>query len=154
NGGAITVDQRLTKDISFYGEGFYSNRRAEDYKPAHFSPSSTKDLQGGVPSFNPYYPTGGAPTNLRVGYNLDLELPSFTNAYELANRYMGGLHIALPYGWNADVYYAMTYDSSFNHVTNVVNKNAVSAALGWTIPVTAAQGTTPAIATWTKASNI
>ena len=27
-GGAVTVDQRLTKDISFYGEGFYGMRRA------------------------------------------------------------------------------------------------------------------------------
>ena len=28
NGGHITVDQRLTSNISFYGSGFYSNRRA------------------------------------------------------------------------------------------------------------------------------
>jgi outer membrane receptor protein involved in Fe transport len=154
NAATITLDQRLTKDISFYGEAFYNNRRAEYYNPAHLSPSSSNDLLVAVPSFNPYYPTGGAPTNLRVGYNLDLELPSFTDAYELADRYMGGLHIALPYGWNADLYYAQTYDSSFNHVTNVVNRNAVSAALGWTIPVSAAQGTTPAIASWTKPSNV
>src|SRR5262249_19064502 len=104
NGGAITVDQRLTKDISFYGAAFYSNRRAEFLNPAFLAPSSNNDLLIAVPSFNPYYPTGGAPSNLRVAYNLALERPSFTDAYELADRYMGGLHIALPYGWNADLY--------------------------------------------------
>src|SRR5262249_12539456 len=35
-----------------------------------------------------------------------------------------------------------------------VNVNAVSAALGWTLPVTAASGSTPAIATWTKPANV
>jgi outer membrane receptor protein involved in Fe transport len=154
NAATMTLDQRLTKDISFYGEGWYSNRRAEYYNPAHLSPSSTNDLLVGVPTFNPYYPTGGAPTGLRVAYSMNLENPSFTDAYELADRYMGGFHIALPYGWNADLYYSQTYDSSFNHVTNAVNKNAVSAALGWTIPASLAQGTTPAIATWTKPANV
>jgi iron complex outermembrane receptor protein len=154
NGGAITVDQRLTKDISFYGEAFYSNRRAEFLNPSNLSPSSTNDLFVGVPTFNPYYPTGGAPTNLRVAYNIGIENPSITAAYELADRYMGGLHIALPFGWEGNIYYAETYDSSFNHVSGTVNTNAVSAALGWTIPVSPASGTTPAIATWTKPANV
>jgi iron complex outermembrane receptor protein len=154
NGGAITVDQRLTKDIKFVGEAFYSNRRAEYLNPSHLSPSSNNDLLVGIPTFNPYYPTGGAPTNLRVGYNMAFENPSFTSAYELAHRYMMGLEIQLPYGWVANLYYAQTYDSSFNHVGGAVNKNAISAALGWTIPTTAASGTTPAIATWTKPSNV
>ena len=30
NSAVITVDQRLTKNISFYGEGFYANRRVEN----------------------------------------------------------------------------------------------------------------------------
>src|SRR5262249_41437241 len=38
--------------------------------------------------------------------------------------------------------------------TGTINKNAVSAALGWTIPVTPATGTAPAIATWTKPANV
>src|SRR5258706_2833925 len=59
NGGALTVDQRLTKDISFYGEAFYSNRRAEYLNPSNISPSSTNDLLVGIPTFNPYYPTRG-----------------------------------------------------------------------------------------------
>jgi iron complex outermembrane receptor protein len=35
-----------------------------------------------------------------------------------------------------------------------VNKAAVSAALGWTLPATAPAGTTPRIATWTKPANV
>jgi len=150
NGAAITIDQRLTKDITFYGEAFYSNRRAQFVNPANLSPSIQDALVVGVPTFNPYYPTGGAPTNLRVSYNMHVEHPSLTGAYEVADHYRGGLHIGLPYGWNGDVYYSEMYDSSFSHVSGTTNKNAVSAALGWTIGTSAAIGSTPAIATWTK----
>ena len=155
NGAVMTIDQRLTKDISFYGEGFYSNRRAEFFNPSSGMPAATNLLQNvGVPTYNPYYPTGGAPTNLRINYNLARESPGFTYAYELADRYQLGLNIALPYNWSGQVWYAETYDSSFNHVSGVVNKNAVSAALGWTIGTTAASGTTPAIATYTKPASV
>jgi len=155
NAAVVTIDQRLTKDISFYGEGLYSNRRAEFWNPSNLGPVATDVLQGvGVPTFNPYYPTGGAPTNLRVSYNMGLENPGFTFAYELADRYQLGLNIRLPYGWSSQIWYAETFDSSFNHVTGVVNKNAVSAALGWTIGTAAASGTAPAIATWTKPANV
>jgi hypothetical protein len=65
-----------------------------------------------------------------------------------------GFNIALPYGWSSQVWYAETYDSSFNHVSGTVNKNAVSAALGWTIGTTGASGTTPAIATYTKPASV
>ena len=155
NAAVMTIDQRLTKNISFYGEGFYSNRRAEFFNPEGNMPAATNLLQGlGVPTFNPYYPTGGAPTNLRVSYNLAYESPSFTFAYEVADRYQLGLNIALPHGWESRVWYAETYDSSYNHVEGSVNKNAISAALGWTIGTTAATGTTPAIATWAKPANV
>jgi len=149
NGATMTVDQRLTSTISFYGEGFYSNRRAQYLNPANLSPNSTNDLQVGVPTWNPYYPTGGAPTNLRVNYNLGYEKPTFTNAYEVADRYMLGLNIDLPGGWTGNVYYSQTYDSSFNH-SDAPNKNAVSAALGWTIAGSPASGTKPGVTTWTK----
>jgi len=150
NAAVATVDQRLTRNITFNGTGFYSNRRAGYLNPANLSPSSTDLLSVGVPTYNPYYPTGGAPNNLRVNYNTALENPSFTQAYELADRYMFGLTIDLPNSWSAQIYYAQTYDSSFNHVTGVVNKNAVSAALGWTIPASGAQANFPGIATWTR----
>src|SRR6266850_2412884 len=112
NAAVITVDQRLTKDISFYGEGFYSNRRGEQYSPSNGVPTANNALGAyAVPTFNPYYPTGGAPTNLRVNYNLALEHPSYSTFYELATRYQLGLHIGLPFGWNADVFYAMSADA-------------------------------------------
>ena len=64
------------------------------------------------------------------------------------------MNIDLPGSWSARIYYAETYDNNFDHVTGAVNKNAVSAALGWTIGATAAVGTTPAIATWTKPATV
>ena len=110
-----------------------------------------------MPTFNPYYPTGGAPTNLRVNYNITREIPGITSAYELAGRYQLGLNIALPAGWDGQVWFAETYDAHHNHTTSVVNKNAVSAALGWTIGATPApvgNGTAPGLGTWTKPANV
>jgi outer membrane receptor protein involved in Fe transport len=150
NGGAITVDQRLTKDITFYGEGFYSNRRAEYLNPANISPDNTNLLSVAVPTWNPYYPTGAGAGTLRVNYSLAIEHPSTTFAYELADRYLGGFHIALPFDWNGDLYYSETYDSSSNNVNGTVNVNAVSAALGWTIAAIAPSGSAPSLGTWTK----
>src|SRR5882672_4035356 len=155
NAAVFTVDQRLTKDISFYGEGFYSNRRGSTYSPANGTPTRTDALSNlAVPTFNPYYPTGSAPTNLRVNYNIALEVPTYSAFYELATRYQMGLHIGLPFGWNADVFYAMSADANILNVTGAVNKTAVSAALGWTIGTTGASGTTPAIATWSKPASV
>jgi iron complex outermembrane receptor protein len=155
NGGHITVDQRLTSTISFYGSGFYSNRRARFLNPANFGPSANSVLFNvAVPTFNPYYPTGSAPANLRVSYNMGVESPPMTSAYELAQRYQLGLNIALPGGWNGRLWYAMTNDQNFNNTRGGLNKAAVSAALGWTIAATRPAGTTPAIATWTKPVNV
>ena len=154
NAATLTLDQRLTKDISFYGEGFYSNRRVEQISPGNLVPVGSLVLSPAVPTFNPYYPTGGAPGNLRVNYNIGLEHPGFANAYETAMRYQMGLHVALPFNWNADIYYSESTDANVLNVTGAVNKAAVSAALGWTMPITPATGTTPAIATWTKPANI
>jgi outer membrane receptor protein involved in Fe transport len=149
NSAVMTVDQRLTKDISFFGEGFYSNRRAQYLNPSNLSPSSTNDLSVQIPTINPYYPTGGAPTNLKVNYNLGLERPSFTSATELADRYLFGLNIDLPAGWTGKVYFSETFDNTIDQVLDA-NPNAVSAALGWTIPSAAGVGTQPGLATWTK----
>ena len=153
NGGAITIDQRLTKNISFTGEGFYSNRRSQALSSANITPASSNLLSVAVPTWNPYYPTGGAPTNLRVNYTTSLENPTFTSAFELASRYMGGLNIDLPGNWTGRIYYSETYDNNFDK-SFAVNKNAISAALGWTIPATAANGTTPGFATWTKPASV
>ena len=154
NGGHITVDQRLTSNISFYGSAFYSNRRAKFVNPSNLSPGANNNIYNfGVPTFNPYYPIG-APNNLRANYNLSWELPSVTSSHELAQRYQLGLNIALPGGWNGRVWYAMTNDQNFSNPNGSINNRAVSAALGWTISATPAAGTTPAIATWAKPSSV
>jgi outer membrane receptor protein involved in Fe transport len=149
NGASVTVDQRLTKNISFYGEGFYGMRRVQ-----FVDNTTTNQLTVGVPTFNPYYPTGGAPTNLRVAYNMSIESPSLTGAYGMGSRYQGGLNIDLPNNWAAQIYFAETRDAEYNHRVGTVNKNAVSAALGWTLAATPASGTNPGVATWTKPSTI
>ena len=51
-GGAITVDQRLTSNISFYGSGFYSMRRSQHRHQRHrpsASPIGGSDLQPLLP---------------------------------------------------------------------------------------------------------
>ena len=153
NSAVMTVDQRLTKDVSFFGEGFYANRRAQYLNPSNLSPSSGNDLSVQVPTFNPYYPTGGAPTNLKVNYNFGLERPSFTNAYEVADRYLFGLNIDLPGGWTGKVYMSETFDGEGTKVLEA-NQNAVSAALGWTIPAAGPTGNNPSIGTWTKPGTV
>jgi iron complex outermembrane receptor protein len=150
SGAAVTVDQRLTKNISFYGEGLYGMRRAQVFNQANGNQLNSL----AVPTWNPYYPTGGAPTNLRVAYHMSIESPSISAGNELAQRYQGGLNITLPRGWAAQLSYSETRDSNWVNTTGTVNKAAVSAALGWTIPLTAAVGTKPAIATWTKPASV
>src|SRR5712671_5530721 len=156
NAAVITIDQRLTKNISFYGEGFYSNRRVEQLVAVGALQVTNDLLRVAVPTFNPYYPTGGAPTNLRVAYNLSIENPPYLNAYELSHRYAFGLNIDLPGDWHGQIYDARSYDSNrYNYIgSGPANAAAVSAALGWTIGVTAANGTAPAIATWTRPATI
>ena len=150
NRAVMTLDQRLTKDISFYGEGYYSDRRSQFISPPNSDPTSDNVLSIAVPTWNPYYPTGGAPTNLRVSYTTAFEKPGLVSAWQVDTRYQFGLNIALPANWAGKVYYSRTTTQSQNITYGAVNKAAVSAALGWTIATTAASGTTPAIATWTK----
>jgi len=143
-GGSVTIDQRLTRDISFYGEGFYGMRRSQ-----FINNSTANQLTLGVPTFNPYYPAG-APNGLRVSYNFSFDTPSITSSWASAQRYLLGFNIALPGDWAAQVYYSLTRDAEYNHVVGAVNRAAVSAALGWTMPPTPASGTAPTIGTFTK----
>jgi outer membrane receptor protein involved in Fe transport len=155
NGAALTVDQRLTKDISFYGSGFYSNRRSKFVNSNSANPAARGALtQIAVPTINPYYPTGGAPTNLRVSYDISIELPANVDGNELASRYQMGLNIGLPAGWASQIFYSQTYDSNYDTAFNGPNNNAVSAALGWTIAAKPASGTGPSFGTWTKPANV
>jgi outer membrane receptor protein involved in Fe transport len=148
-GGVITLDQRLTSNISFYGEGIWGMRRT-----SIITNDNGHQIAYAVPTFNPYYPTGGAPQNLRVAYHMGWERPRIERAYAMAQRYQLGLNIALPADWAMQVYFSHTKDKEYFNNTNDVIKASVSAALGWTIPVTPAGGTTPAVATWTKPANV
>ena len=150
SGGAVTVDQRLTKNISFYGEGLYGMRRAQVLNQENNNQLGSI----GVPTFNPYYPTGGAPTNLRVAYHMSIESPSRSSAYELSQRYLGGLNIDLPHEWAAQVYYSETRDSNALSLSGRVSKAAVSAALGWTLLATPASGTKPGVASFAKPATV
>ena len=150
-GGAITVDQRLTRNVSFYGSGLYGMRRSK------FLINDTgHQITYAVPTFNPYYPTN-APQNLRVAYHMGIEAPATAIAYAMAQRYQLGLNIALPAEWAMQVYFSHTKDKNYStedSSRNNVNQAAASAALGWTIPATPASGTTPEIASWTKPGNV
>ena len=151
----MTIDQRLTKDISFYGDAFYSNRRTQGALATPITNAKPDLLAIRVPTSNPYYPTGsGVPNNLFVNVTSNAEFPALASAAEVASRYHAGLHIALPAGWNSDVYYSETYDSTLLRITGIVNSNAVSAALGWTIAPIAGQGTVPSIGSWTRPATI
>ena len=154
NAATITIDQRLMPGVSFYGEGFYSNRRVNQINPTSAKPTNTLILSSiAVPTGNPYYPTG-APANLRVNYNLGIEMPAYVFSGEIAARYMFGLNLDLPATWHGNIYYSRSYDN--NIVTDHANANlaAVSAALGWTIPPSVGSGTAPGIATWTKPATV
>jgi hypothetical protein len=156
NSAVITIDQRLTRNLSFYGSGFYANRRVEQLVAEGALQVTNDLLRVAVPTFNPYYPTGGAPTNLRVAYDLARENPPYLNAYELSHRYQFGLNIDLPGDWHGQVYDSRSYDTNryYYNGGGPANVSAVSAALGWTIGATPASGTTPAIATWTRPATV
>src|SRR5688572_11282194 len=66
-GGVVTFDQRLTSNISFYGEGIWGMRRSQ-----FVNNDTGHQVSYPVPTFNPYYPTG-APQNLRVAYHMGIE---------------------------------------------------------------------------------
>ena len=51
------------------------------------------------------------------------------------------LNIDLPRGWAAQASYSMTRDQNWVNTTGTVNKNAVSAALGWTMLAAVGSGT-------------
>jgi len=154
NAATITVDQRLTRNISFFGEGYYSNRRVEHRPSEATQPVTNNTFTVAVPTFNPYYPTGGAPTNLRVAYDVSREIPAKGYAYELSDRYAFGVNIDLPHDWTGQVYDSRSFDANVRYENATVNRNAVSAALGWTIAATPASGTAPGIATWSKPSAV
>jgi hypothetical protein len=147
------IDQRLTKNISFFGGSYYAIAVSNLPTGSH-QPVTNNTFTTAVPTFNPYYPTGGAPTNLRVSYDIGKEIPPQGYAYELSDRYAYGLNIDLPGGWTGQIYDSRSFDANVRYEAATINKNAVSAALGWTINAALASGTAPGIATWTRPANV
>ncbi|MDE2476865.1 MAG: TonB-dependent receptor, partial [Alphaproteobacteria bacterium] len=132
NSFVATFDQRLFPGISFFATGFYSNRRVDELRPLFYSNGVNNEGRTFVvPTINPYYPTG-APSNLRVSYELGFEVPPVIPAYELSYRYQFGLNIDLPFGWTGQIYDSRSYDSN-KYVSTTVNLNSVSVALGNTM---------------------
>jgi outer membrane receptor protein involved in Fe transport len=150
----ITFDQNLIKGVSFFGDGFYSNRRAVQFSTPGQTPAQQQTLSAvQVPTFNPYYPTG-APAGLRVSYELGYESDTRVSAGEHAERYDFGFNLDLPFDWHGRVYHAISEDKIFDYNTGQVNLNMVSAALGNTVAALPANGVTPPMASFTKPANI
>lgn len=153
NAAVATIDQRIVPGVSFFASGFYDNRRNQILLPAEQYTGGSAALTAiSIPTTNPYYPAG-APTNLRVSYDIAYEINAPLSAYELAGRYMGGFNLDLPFGWEGKIYYSSTFDNNAN-LAHSLNLNAVSAALGWTIGATPASGTAPGIAAYSKPSSV
>lgn len=155
NAATITFDQNLFAGISFFAEGFYSERRGyEQYTPGA-SPDTGQAITGvSVPTINPYYPSG-APANLRINYNLGAEMNEVTDSAESAARYAFGFNADLPFGWFGKLYFNKSWDNGLVTNKNMVNNNNVTAALGGTVSI--APGTinpNDSGYTFTKPSNV
>ncbi|MDE2476889.1 MAG: TonB-dependent receptor [Alphaproteobacteria bacterium] len=154
NAATVTFDQNLFDGISFFADGFYSNRILTQRVVPGASPALQQALNAiPVPTTNPFYPAG-APAGLRVSYDLDLESPSVTHVQEVSERYHFGLQDNLPFNWVGRIQYAMSEERDIANTAGMVNVNMVSAALGNTVPGIAANGNTPAQASFTKPANV
>ena len=132
NSFVATADQRLFPGVSFFANGFFSNRRVINLAAVVYSQGISNDAKTwAIPTVNPYYPTG-APTNLRVSYDFGPELTPREPAYELSSRYHLGFNLDLPFGWSGVVYYSHSFEKNFYEL-NEVNPNSISAALGWNV---------------------
>ena len=145
----FTLDYDLTPWLQFNAEGYYSLRRDQTHNPD----VGLNNIA--VPTFNPFYPVG-APAGLRINYTFQ-QLPNIESAWEGSSRYDAGFTIKLPYTWEARIIGGTADEETRrNDVSNLrrVNPNNVSAALGWTIPATAATPANPGLPAFTKPANL
>jgi hypothetical protein len=82
------------------------------------------------------------------------EIPSFLDASEISDRYQYGVNLTLPFSWNGAIYDVRSYDSNNQWHMGTVNKNAISAALGWTVGSTIPSGSYPGIASYAKPATV
>ncbi len=164
----ITFDQDLLPWLQFNAEGYYSNRRDQTHNP------DVGVTSGGIPTTNPFYPTGTlcttnpstavpagvpagcTPNNLRVSYDY-LQLPNIERATELSDRYTLGFTVKLPADWQAKIFGASSDEEvrrTFVSNLRLVSPNNVNAALGATVAATAASGNSPGVPSFTKPSNV
>ena len=154
NGATVTVDQRLTPEVELFAEGFYSNRRTSLVYPPVIAPYSSSTLMTvAVPTNNPFYPIG-APPGLQVSYDFAREMPPLSTGSEISGRYAGGFNLNLPFDWRGKIFASFNQENTFFIQQNSPNANNVKAALGTTVPATAATGVTPAVAAYTKPANV
>ncbi|HEX5279637.1 MAG TPA: TonB-dependent receptor [Micropepsaceae bacterium] len=154
NAVAVTFDQNLFDGISLFADGFYSNRLQTQRVVPGASPALQQALNAiPVSTSNPYYPVG-APSGLRVSYDLALESPSVTHIGELSERYHFGFSDNLPFNWVGRIQYAMSEEKDAANTTGMVNVNMVSAALGNTVAGIAANGNTPPQSSFTKPTSV
>lgn len=151
NALVATFDQNIIPDVQFFADGFYDNRRSTMLTaagPNAPSPGTNNAFNAvSIPTINPYYPTG-APSGLRVSYDIGLEMPVHTAGNELADRFDGGFNIALPFNWTGKIYGSVSEDQEWSTSTDLVNPTQLSAALGWTIPAG------PTLASFAKPANV
>ncbi len=151
NAATMTFDQRITSEVSFFADGWISNRQSLMH-----SQSSNNSFIVTIPTVNPYFPKG-APSGIRVNYDMNLELPSpqRVSANEIDSRYDFGFNFMLPGDWTGKAYAAVSKVHNMDSTTGSVNVNMVSAALGWTIAAIPANSATPfIISSFTKPANV
>ena len=138
NSFVMTVDQQLFPGVTFFGTGFYSNRRVEERLPSFGGGGlGTYLTTWKVPTTNPYYPAG-APAGLQVSYDLAHEVPPSIPAWEISERYQFGLNLDLPFTWNGQIYESRSYED-VGYIRHFISKSGVNAALaGATNPATGA----------------
>ncbi|HEX5279142.1 MAG TPA: TonB-dependent receptor plug domain-containing protein [Micropepsaceae bacterium] len=135
NSFVATVDQRLFPGVSFFGSGFYTNRRVDEVLPSFGGQGLGSYLQTWtVPTTNPYYPVG-APAGLQVSYDLAHELPPTIPAWEISWRYQFGVNLDLPFGWDGQIYDSRSYEN-VGFIRHFVSTAAVTAALNGSKPAT------------------
>ncbi len=129
NSFVATIDQRLFPGVTFFGTGFYTNRRAQEHLPSFGGQGLGSYLRTWkVPTINPYYPAG-APAGLRVSYDLALDVPPIIPAWEISERYQFGVNLDLPFAWNGQIYDSRSFED-VGYIRHYINSDGVNAALG------------------------
>jgi iron complex outermembrane receptor protein len=158
NSAVLTFDQEIARNvgpierIQLFVDAFYRNRRTMNISAAN-SVAATKYFTATVPTINPYYPTG-APAGIRVSYSLVFDRPPRINSVSLGSRYAGGFNLDLPYDWVGKIFGSVSHNQEKAWDMDLINSNAVNAALGNTIASIPASGTVPGQAAYTKPASI